>query len=126
MTGEVVRLVGGEKHDRLCNLFRGAKAFHRDGRSRTAFPLGIVALGDASYSLYLFHPYVLKVVDRTAISFAEASFASVCAALLYIGLSLLLAITVYRHFERPVSRLLRARLLGRAAAPLRPAAARAP
>ncbi len=95
-------------------------------QGRIAFPLGIVALGDASYSLYLFHPYVLKVVDRTAISFAEASFASVCAALLYIGLSLLLAIAVYRHFERPVSRLLRARLLGRAAAPLRPAAARAP
>src|ERR1700682_3485127 len=40
LTGEVVRLVGGEKHDRLCNLFRGAKAFHRDGRSRAGFPLG--------------------------------------------------------------------------------------
>jgi len=40
LTGEELRLVGGEKHDRLCNLFRGAKAFHRDGRSRAGFPLG--------------------------------------------------------------------------------------
>jgi peptidoglycan/LPS O-acetylase OafA/YrhL len=80
-------------------------------QGRVAFPSAVVALGDASYSLYLFHPYALKAVEKTFGPLAEAAPGSLFAATFYVALSMMLAACAYRYFERPTINLLRGWLL---------------
>ena len=79
-------------------------------RSLLASVTPLVVLGDASYSLYLTHPFAIRplrniwmAIDGGALPFS-----------LYVMLCLLAAIAaallVYRWIERPITDLLRSRL----------------
>ena len=76
-------------------------------------PRAVVIVGDASYSLYLFHPYILRVFSEIFHAFAggriRAYFMSVTAISLCCGISVL----SYRYLERPVSEFLRKRFVDR-------------
>ncbi|HLK89733.1 MAG TPA: acyltransferase [Polyangia bacterium] len=81
---------------------------------RVAFPASLLLIGDASYSLYLFHPYIVQIVSKKVISFARLTPASLVALVLTIGACFLFAIVSFRLFERPSNQALR-RLLARPA-----------
>lgn len=76
----------------------------------------MAALGDASYALYLVHPFVLRPLRLAVVA---AGFAGIGAAWGYVALALVasvaVALVVHRRFERPLMRVLR-RWTGRAAA----------
>lgn len=73
-----------------------------------AWPASILLAGDASYSLYLLHPYSLEAVARFAHPF-DASPAGLLASAMAIGLSLGIAVLAFRLIERPSNRFLRRR-----------------
>lgn len=71
-----------------------------------------VTLGDASYSLYLIHPYILQTLFKVAIpvigvNWVSISLSSLLAGLMTVGVS----IFVFRLVERPTNQWLRACLL---------------
>ena len=80
--------------------------------SRWVTPL--VELGDASYALYLFHPFVVLFISRIAFEgvLAEAA-AGVRFVLLLLAIASALAtsVVVNRHIDRPIQRWLRRRVL---------------
>jgi peptidoglycan/LPS O-acetylase OafA/YrhL len=82
-------------------------------QDRVRFPMAAILVGDASYSLYLFHPYVLKAVEKTVAPMAGVSRESLCAMFIFVCASLLLALLAYRYFERPATSWLRKAALGR-------------
>ncbi|WP_420381637.1 acyltransferase family protein [Novosphingobium sp.] len=73
---------------------------------RLRWPAGLLAIGDASYSLYLLHPYVLEVVNRKVHAFGP-DVRGVLATLLGVGGALALALVMYRVVERPSNRIAR-------------------
>lgn len=78
--------------------------------NRLRWPAWLLLIGDASYSLYLLHPYVLEVVNRKVHAFGPAPLgilATVAAVLAAVGV----AFAVFRLVERPSNRALR-RLIG--------------
>lgn len=79
---------------------------------RCSLPGWIVNLGNASYSLYLFHPYVLRMISTQMGAFApwsmfELYLLAVCA----IALCCLLALVCFAYMERPLTQFLRRRLV---------------
>jgi peptidoglycan/LPS O-acetylase OafA/YrhL len=78
---------------------------------RTAATRFAVALGDASYALYLLHPFAIRGC-RAAV--AESGFGANLGPVGFIALSLVLAIAVslvvHRLFERPATEWVRRRL----------------
>jgi exopolysaccharide production protein ExoZ len=75
-----------------------------DGQSNWA-TRAAVGLGDASYALYLFHPFPQRALARVAgDAFAHTSL----IALIALGalLSCLLAVLIWRFFEKPLTRAL--------------------
>lgn len=71
------------------------------------WPWLIVLIGDASYALYLFHPYVLNAAERIGLP-------EIVGAVLAAGLS----IASFKLFEVPVNRWLRRALLAEKARPV--------
>ncbi|KAA0973003.1 acyltransferase [Pseudomonas sp. ANT_H12B] len=77
------------------------------GLSGVRLPGLLVLIGDASYSLYLFHPYVLKVFNKVFHVFdAPGAFAYVMTPV-SIGLCCVVAIGIYRLVELPMTHWLR-------------------
>lgn len=85
------------------------------------WPAPVLLIGDASYSLYLLHPYVLQTIGRFVHPLAAAP-AGVAASLFALALALACAVVSYRVVERPANRRLRAMLAGRGRADHQPAA----
>jgi len=83
------------------------------GLSRTSLPKLLVLIGDASYSLYLFHPYVLKVFNKVFHVFDAPGVLAYVMVPVSIGLCCAVAIAVYRLVELPLTRWLRVRLIDR-------------
>jgi peptidoglycan/LPS O-acetylase OafA/YrhL len=88
----------------------------------------LVALGDASYALYLIHPAVNFLVRQAA---ARGLFLSPAATpWLYLAcalcLNILAALAVHYAFERPTSKFLKARLAGASINAIRRSAPSAP
>lgn len=81
------------------------------GLSGVKLPRGLVLIGDASYSLYLFHPYVIQIFDKILEPFSshdvQAYFMAGVAIFLCCGLSVL----SYRYIEKPLTELLRKRFV---------------
>lgn len=102
-------------HDALRPLLFGLPAaalvaFMLGLEQRVWFPALLVVVGDASYSLYLFHPYVLGALKRSMdISSGYQRFAFLVAAL---GLSVMVALVLYAAIEKPSRVFLRNRLVG--------------
>jgi peptidoglycan/LPS O-acetylase OafA/YrhL len=82
-------------------------------QGRLRFPVALVALGDASYSLYLLHPYALKAIEKVIGPMDRLTGATAISCLLYLGAAAAMALCVYQYFERPLLRLMRRRLIGR-------------
>lgn len=74
---------------------------------RIRFPALVVLVGDASYSLYLFHPYVVGALERS-IPVGERPFLFLAATL---GFSIMLALVLYAALEKPSRAFLRAHLI---------------
>ena len=77
---------------------------------RIRWPATLLLVGDASYSLYLLHPYVLEVINRKVDAFGPAP-AGVLATIGAVLAAVALALGVFRLVERPSNRALR-RLIG--------------
>lgn len=67
----------------------------------------LAAIGNASYSLYLFHLFVVQRVSGRVVRWAQSQsleqFAVVLSALVSIALSIVLALVVYQYLERPLT-----------------------
>lgn len=91
-------------------------------RERAPGPIALagVALGDASYALYLCHPMVMTVFSRVWLDLGgERVLEPHLAVALEIALSIAASLAVYRWFEKPLTRFLQDRRqarLNRAAA----------
>jgi exopolysaccharide production protein ExoZ len=70
------------------------------------WPPVLLLLGDASYSLYLLHPYVVEFVDRRVHPLG-ATDVGILWTLVVIGVAFGLAVISFRLVERPSNRLLR-------------------
>jgi len=78
------------------------------GRAR--WPTALLLVGDASYSLYLLHPYVLEAVNRKIHAFGPDPL-GVLATLVAVLAAVAVAFAMFRLVERPSNRALR-RLIG--------------
>ncbi|HEX4426716.1 MAG TPA: acyltransferase [Terriglobales bacterium] len=74
---------------------------------KIAFPRWVLAVGDASYSLYLFHPYVVQLVSKKIVPFTVLTPMAVVALIGTVGLCCLFAIASFKLFERPSNEFLR-------------------
>ncbi|MCY1405151.1 Acyltransferase family protein [compost metagenome] len=81
------------------------------GLSGLRLPWILVLIGDASYSLYLFHPYVLKVINKVFHVFDAPGVLAYVMAPVTIGLCYLVAIGIYRLVELPLTNTLRRQFL---------------
>ncbi len=70
----------------------------------------VLLIGDASYSLYLTHFFVIAVAIMISKRLALGVPARVCIAVAAYATSIAVAIFVYRQVEQPLNRLVRARL----------------
>ena len=87
------------------------------GLANRRLPRLAVLIGDASYSLYLFHPYVLNVFNRVLRpTYDAASPRSYAIALLAVALCCAVAVILYRLLELPLTTWLRRRFLPRRSA----------
>ncbi len=78
---------------------------------RVPFPKWILSVGNASFSLYLFHPYVLQLVDKKIVSFSRFTIEALAAAVISIVICVLLAIASFKIVERPSNTFLRRHLI---------------
>lgn len=78
---------------------------------RIGFPKWLLLIGDASYSLYLFHPYVIQFIDKKIVSLSVLTPVSLVASVGAILACFLLAIVSFRMVERPSNEFLRRRFL---------------
>ena len=77
-------------------------------------PNWIMALGNASYSLYLFHPYVLRAISQQMGMFAPWSQLKLyTVAISVIILCCILAVLCFQYVERPLNQSLRRLLVTR-------------
>jgi len=83
------------------------------GLSGRRLPAILVLIGDASYSLYLFHPYVIQVFEKIFHSFNTRSVYSYTTAVFAIALCCLASLASYKYVEHPLTERLRSKLLPR-------------
>lgn len=80
--------------------------------ARLPFPMrGLVGLGDASYALYLVHPFALRLVREGLLRFGLAPALHPWGSMtLMLAVSVAASLAVHRRVERPLTRALRKRL----------------
>lgn len=72
---------------------------------RTGFWLPLIALGNASYALYLSHPYVVLGIDAATRRLGmESGAVAIVADVMALVLACLVALLIYHGFERPAQR----------------------
>ena len=74
---------------------------------RVRFHRWLLAIGDASYSLYLFHPYVIQLVDKKVVALSVFTPLTLAASVGAILVCFVLAIVSFRVVERPSNEFLR-------------------
>ena len=79
-------------------------------------PRLLVSLGDASYSLYLFHPYLIILFRKMFPSMSIPSLSGYVVSLIAVAICCLMALLCYRIFEAPLTAWLRRRIIGGSAA----------
>lgn len=80
---------------------------------RVQFPRWLLLIGDASYSLYLFHPYVIQLVDKKMVALAVLTPLSLVASVGAILACFVLAIVSFKVVERPSNEFLRRHFIKR-------------
>lgn len=83
------------------------------GLSGVRLPWVLVLIGDASYSLYLFHPYVLKVFNKLFHVFDTPGVLAYVMTPVSIALCCVVAIGIYRWVELPMTHWLRTVFISR-------------
>lgn len=81
--------------------------------SRIRFPKWLLVVGDASYSLYLFHPYLIQLVDKKIVALSVLTPISLVVSAGAILACFLLAIVSFRMVERPSNEFLRRHFIKR-------------
>ena len=72
---------------------------------RTGFWLPLIALGNASYALYLSHPYVVLGIDAVTRRLGmDSGVVAIIADVIALVLACMVALLIYHGFERPVQR----------------------
>ncbi len=82
--------------------------------SPTRFVTLLVAIGDASYSLYLTHPFVIRPFRNLWIALHGSSLPLGLYVVVCVFVAIAGAIVIYRLVEKPLTRALQNRLFGRA------------
>ena len=77
------------------------------GLSNKKLPYILVLLGDASYSLYLFHPYVVNIFEKIIYRLDTVSWLSYFISIDMIIICCLVSILIYKLIELPVTKYLR-------------------
>ncbi len=78
---------------------------------RVRFPVWLLMIGDASYSLYLYHPYVIQLFDKKLVTLSVLTPLALAVSLAAILCCFLLAIVSFKLVERPSNEFLRRRFL---------------
>jgi peptidoglycan/LPS O-acetylase OafA/YrhL len=81
------------------------------GLAGVRLPSLLVMVGDASYSLYLFHPYIIQLLQKVLGVFNNANILAYLASFATVAVCCAIALLFYRYFEKPVTELLRKRLI---------------
>ena len=81
------------------------------GLSGVTLPRSVVLIGDASYSLYLFHPYVLKTFNKVFHIYDLPGPLPYLLAPLAILVCFMVAVALYRLVEHPLTQWLRVTFL---------------
>lgn len=81
------------------------------GLSGVRLPKPIVLVGDASYSLYLLHPYAIQALHRAFGVFTVQGVLAYLVACMVVILCCSLAVLSYTYVEKPVTCYLRARFV---------------
>ena len=85
------------------------------GLSGVKLPWSVVIIGDASYSLYLFHPYVIQLFTKMSGAFSGTGALAYFMAAVVIFLCCILSVISYKFLERPITEFLRKRFVDRSA-----------
>ena len=80
-------------------------ALSLEGRVRVA--PAVILIGDASYSLYLLHPYVVRAVEEALVPLTTYSIKAVVASIITIVACLVVAVVSYLTLEKPTNNWLR-------------------
>lgn len=80
------------------------------GLSGIRLPGSMVLLGDASYSLYMFHPYIIQTLYRGFDVFLGAGWFRYFMAGTTVMVCCIMSVLSYRYFEKPVTDFLRSHL----------------
>jgi len=83
---------------------------------RIKFPALVLLIGDASYSLYLLHPYILEILNRKMFALDHLSVLSIVVTIVFIAICYACAVLSFKYFERPSNKLLRNLFLRRPSA----------
>ena len=83
---------------------------------RIKFPALVLLIGDASYSLYLLHPYILEILNRKMFALDHLSVFTTVIAMVSIAICYACAVVSFKYFERPSNKLLRNLFLRRPSA----------
>ncbi len=81
-------------------------------------PAIVLAIGDASYSLYLFHPYLVEPTQKIVLHFTANPVVMILAIPFMVAIAIVFALSSYRIIERPSNYWLRATFLSPKARPL--------
>lgn len=81
--------------------------FFLSQEGRFKFPALILLIGDASYSLYLLHPYILESLNRKMLALDHFNAFTFAVMTLSIAVCYSCAVTSFKLFERPSNKFLR-------------------
>jgi peptidoglycan/LPS O-acetylase OafA/YrhL len=71
------------------------------------FPALVLLIGDASYSLYLLHPYILEALDRKMFALDHLGVFTAVVSIVSIAICYGFAVLSFKIFERPSNQFLR-------------------
>jgi len=69
--------------------------------NRIVVPVALIVIGDASYSLYLLHPYILRVIQHVIDPMEQPTAKGALGAAIMVACSILIAWLSYRLVEKP-------------------------
>jgi exopolysaccharide production protein ExoZ len=81
------------------------------GLSGVKLPRVLLLVGDASYSLYLFHPYVIQLFAKVFGFFSGNNVYAYFTACVAMLLCCVLSVLLYKYIEKPLTELLRRRFV---------------
>lgn len=97
-------------------LVLGAVHLHRCGCSSTN--RWLILLGDASYSIYLIHPFIVQAAQKTGRSLGDSPSLTAVVVVLVLTLVAAAGVVTHKWIEQPLTRVTKRLLRGRASVPI--------